>query len=147
MFKRILVAVDASPARFATVRMAGELARLTSAEVVVVHVVPSAVRWDTVVQLEEGGDGQEVIDEAVAALREAEVKASGDLRFGMTFEVPGLIADAARDVGADLLMISPQHRGAVAAFFDPRVSDAVAHASRIAVLFTPDGERQPAPGG
>lgn len=138
MFQSILVAVDPSPARDSAVRMAGELAGLANARVHVLHVVASQVAWDTVVRLEDDTEGQEILDESLAVLRDMGVKADGSLVRGLTNDVPALIAAAAETNAADLLVLSPHHRGTIPALFNPRVSDAVAHTSKIAVLLAPD---------
>nr|WP_306193176.1 universal stress protein [Streptomyces sp. MK5] len=138
MFKHILLAVDPSPARLASVRMAGDMARLTGASVHVVHVAAATATLDTVVRLEDDAEAEAILDEAVATLRDEGIKADGTLATGLLSEVPSLITSAAEQFRADLIVLSPHHRGAVAALFNPRVSDAVTHASRTAVLLVPD---------
>lgn len=143
MFERILVAVDPSDARRTALLTAGKMAQLTKAEVHVLHVVASTVTAGAVMVLEEENDGTAILDESLAELYELGVKADGRLVRGLTPEVPAFISAAAEDFKADLLIISPHHRSAVAAFFNPRVSDAVAHTSRIAVLLAPEEEAKP----
>jgi nucleotide-binding universal stress UspA family protein len=138
MFQSILVAVDPSPARDSALRMAGELAGLANAGVHVLHVVTSQVTWGTVMRLEDDVDGQAILDESLAVLRDMGVKADGSLVGGTTNDVPALIAAAAEASAAELLVLSPHHRNAISALFNPRVSDAVVHASKIAVLLAPD---------
>ncbi|MFD8076269.1 universal stress protein [Streptomyces sp. NPDC059718] len=140
MYQRIMVAVDSSPSRQSALRTAGDMARLTGAAVHVVHVLASTVAFDTVVTLEEDSDAGAVVDEAVATLHDMGVaEADGELlRDVTTQEVAGAISAAAEQFKADLLVVSPHHRGSVAAFFNPRVSDAIAHTSRIAVLLVPE---------
>ncbi|MEQ6028228.1 universal stress protein [Streptomyces salinarius] len=139
MFERILVALDPSASNGSALRLAGGLARSTEAEVRIVHVVPSAVAGDTVVSLEDDTDGTALLEDAVRELRNTGVKAEGRLVHGMTTAVPLLISDAAKEFEADLLVLSPHHRGSFAALLTPRVSDAVAHTSNIAVLLAPEG--------
>jgi nucleotide-binding universal stress UspA family protein len=143
MFERILVAIDPSDARRTALSTAGELARTYGAKVYVVHVAASAVAAGTVLVLEDENEGKAVLDESLAMLRDLGVQADGHLVQGLTPEVPAIIAAAAADFRADLLVISPHHRGSVAAFFNPRVSDAVAHASRTAVLLVPEEPAAP----
>ncbi len=138
MFQRILVAVDPSPSRLTSIRMAGDMARLTGAPVHVVHVAAATATFDTVVRLEDDAAAKAILDEAVTALRDEGIEADGTLATGLLSEVPALITAAAADFRADLIILSPHHRGAVAALFNPRVSDAVTHASNTAVLLTPD---------
>ncbi|WP_431961591.1 universal stress protein [Actinacidiphila sp. bgisy160] len=140
MYQRILVAVDSSPSRQTVLRTAGDMARLTGAAVHVVHVLASTVAFDTVMDLEEDSAAGAVVDEAVATLRGMGVEeADGELvRDVTTQEVARAISAAAEQFKADLLVLSPHHRGSFAALFNPRVSDAVAHTSRIAVLLVPE---------
>ncbi|PTM83762.1 universal stress protein [Streptomyces sp. VMFN-G11Ma] len=138
MFSRILVAVDPSPSRLTSVRMAGELARLAGASVHVLHVVATTATLDTVVGLEDDAEARAILDEAVLALRDEGVKADGTLANGLLNDVPALINETAGQFGADLIVLSPHHRGVVAALFNPRVSDIVTHASHTAVLLAPD---------
>ncbi|MEU9239439.1 universal stress protein [Streptomyces sp. NPDC048385] len=138
MFQRILVAVDPSPARRSAVRLAGELAQLTNAEVRVVHVITSAVSVAAIVALEDDTEAKAVLDEALADLRDRGIKAEGTLVRGLTTQVAEAISETAAEFGADLIVLSPHHRGAVEALFDPRVSDAVAHHTNTAVLLAPE---------
>ncbi|MGI5441197.1 universal stress protein [Streptomyces shenzhenensis] len=138
MFQRILVAVDSSPARHAAVRLAGDMARLTGAKVKVLHVAASAATLAAVVPLEDDAEARGVLDEAVGALRDAGVEAEGTLAEGLTSQIAATIADTAEEFQADLLVLIPHHRGSLEALFNPRVSDAVAHTSRTAVLLVPE---------
>jgi nucleotide-binding universal stress UspA family protein len=138
MFKRILVAVDPSPSRLTSVRMAGEMARLTGASVHVLHVAAATATLDTVVRLENDAEAKAILDEAVGALRDEGVEADGTLVNGLLNDVPTLINETAEQLGADLIVLSPHHRGVVAALFNPRVSDIVTHASNRAVLLAPE---------
>ncbi|MEW2516441.1 universal stress protein [Streptomyces sp. NPDC046870] len=137
MFERILVAIDPTPARKSAVAMAGEMARLTGAQVHVLHVVTTAVAGDTVVATEDDAAARGVLDEALSALLGMGVEAGGELVRSLVPQVPEAVSEAAARFKADLLVVSPHHRGALAALFNPRVSDAVAHASRIPVLLAP----------
>ena len=140
MFQRILVAVDPSPARYSAVRLAGELAESSGAEVRVLHVVASAASVATVQPLEDDNDAKALLDEAVTILRDKGVKTEGVLARGLTAQIPTTISESADDFAADLIVLSPHHRGFVEALFNPRVSDAVAHASRRALLLAPEEE-------
>jgi nucleotide-binding universal stress UspA family protein len=138
MFHSILVAIDRSPARDSAVRMAGDMARLTGGKVHVVHVAASAIAWGSVVRVEEESEAQDILEEALATLREMGVGAGGELMDAVTEQIPSAISQVAEQYDADLLVLGPHHRGPLAAFFNPRVSDAVAHASPVAVLLAPD---------
>nr|BFD80840.1 universal stress protein [Streptomyces sp. Xyl84] len=138
MFHRVLVAVDPSPARHATVRLAGDVARLTGAKVRVLHVAPTAATLAAVVPLENDAEAKTVVDEAVTTLRDSGVDAEGAVAGGLTTQIATAISAAAEEFQADLLVLGHHHRSALEAFISPRVSDAVAHASRIAVLLAPE---------
>lgn len=137
MFERVLVAIDPTPARASAIRVAGEMARLTGAQVRVLHVVTTTIAGDTVAVLEDDEAARGVLDEALSDLLGMGVKADGQLLRGLTAQVPQAVSEAATEFAADLLVISPHHRNSLAALFNPRVSDAVAHHSRIAVLLAP----------
>ncbi|MFF4795356.1 universal stress protein [Streptomyces sp. NPDC001276] len=143
MFRSIVVAVDSSSTRHCATRTAGEVARMTGAKVHIVHVAESAIAWDTVVRIEEDTEADEILEEALSNLRDMGVEATGEVFPANARQVPGVISRAADEAGADLIVLGPHHRGSVAAFFSPRVSDAVSHASRIAVLLAPEGGRDP----
>jgi nucleotide-binding universal stress UspA family protein len=142
VFQRILVAVDPSPARRSAVRLAGDLAKLANAEVRVVHVIASAASVAAIVPLEEDAEAQAVLDEALTALRENGVKAEGTLLRGLTTQVAAAISETAEEFDADLIVLSPHHRSAAQALFDPRVSDAVAHRTHTAILLAPEAQDQ-----
>ncbi|MHB9856917.1 universal stress protein [Streptomyces sp. YIM S03343] len=142
MFQRILVAVDPSPARHSAVRLAGEMAQMTGADVRVLHVSASAVNLAAVVPLENDAQAQAVLDEAVAALRDRGIKADGTLVSALTTQIAATISETAEEFGADLIVLSPHHRGTLEALFNPRISDAVAHTSRTAILLAPEDAAQ-----
>lgn len=144
MFQRILVAIDASSNRHQALGLAKDIASLTGGRVQILHVLASTVAFDTLVRLEDSPEAHAVLDEAVATFRNAGIEADGELVPGLTEEVPDAISTAAEQFNADLIVLSPHHRSSLVAFFDRRVSDAVAHTSRIAVLLAPEaptGER------
>ncbi|WP_225823992.1 universal stress protein [Streptomyces naphthomycinicus] len=138
MFHRILVPIDASPARHTVVRLAGDMARLTGAKVSVLHVAASAATLAAVVPLEDDAEAKAILDEAVTGLRDAGVDAEGTVTNALTTQIATIISTAAEEWQADLLVLSPHHRGPLEGLFNPRVSDAVAHNSRIAVLLAPE---------
>ncbi|MFJ6084926.1 universal stress protein [Streptomyces sp. NPDC092369] len=142
MFKRILVAVDPSPSRQSALRLTSELAQLTDADVRVLHVVASAANLAAVVPLEDDSEAKAILDEAVATLRDKGIKAEPALARGLTTQVAAAISEAADEFGADLIVLTPHHRGSLEALFDPRVSDAVAHTSHAAILLAPEEAAQ-----
>ncbi|GGJ27528.1 universal stress protein [Streptomyces brasiliensis] len=142
MFHRILVAIDAGPTRHSAVRLAGDLAKLTGAKVNVLHIAASAATLAAVVPLEDDAEAKAVVEEAVAALRDSGVDAQGTVGSGLTNQIAETISTTAEEFKADLLVLSPHHRGTLEALINPRISDAVAHASRIAVLLAPEDTDQ-----
>jgi nucleotide-binding universal stress UspA family protein len=139
MFQRILMAVDGSPAGRGAVETTAELASLTGATVRVLHIDTSDVVYDTVVPLEDDPAAHRTVQNAVSALRQAGVETDGELLDGLVSDVAPAVEDAARRFGADLIVISPHHRGRLATWFAPSVSDAVVRTSEIAVLLAPGG--------
>jgi nucleotide-binding universal stress UspA family protein len=137
MFHRILVAVDNTPACRSAVETAVELASLTGASVRVLHIDTSEVVYDTVVQLEDDPAAHQVLQRALSTLRQADIKADGELLDGLVSDVAPAVEDAARRFDADLIVVSPHHRGRLASWFTPSVSDAIARTSDIAVLLAP----------
>ncbi|GHD43099.1 universal stress protein [Streptomyces galbus] len=138
MFQRILLAVDSGPARQAVVRLAGDMARLTGARARVVHVATSSATLAAVVSLEDDAEAKLILDEAVTSLRDAGVEADGVVARALTTQIAAAVSTAAEEWDADLIILSPHHRGALEAILSPRVSDAVAHSSRAAVLLAPE---------
>ncbi|MFK4120859.1 universal stress protein [Streptomyces longwoodensis] len=138
MFQRILLAVDSGPAGRPVVRLAGDLARLTGARARVVHVAASSATLAAVVPLEDDAEAKLVLDEAVTSLRDAGVEADGVVARALTTQVAAAVSAAAEEWNADLIVLSPHHRSALEALISPRVSDAVAHSTRAAVLLAPE---------
>ncbi|MFG2692355.1 universal stress protein [Kitasatospora sp. NPDC048407] len=138
MFTRIVLAVDDSDARVRAVATVADLARRFGASVHVLHLAPTVVVGTSLVTLEDNEEARRVLDESVRVLREAGVEVDGELVDGMRGQVPEVISDAVKRVGADLVVLSPHHRGIVASWFNPSVSDAVGHASHVPVLLVPD---------
>ncbi|MFF9331122.1 universal stress protein [Streptomyces albogriseolus] len=91
-----------------------------------------------VVSLEDDSEAKTVLDEAVTRLRDAGVEAEGTVVDALTTQIAATISATAEEWRADLLILSPHHRGSLQALFNPRVSDAVAHSSRTAVLLAPE---------
>ncbi|MGW3459384.1 universal stress protein [Streptomyces olivaceoviridis] len=133
----MLVAIDPASARKSAVGRAGGIARLTGAQVHVLHVVTTAVAGDTVVVTEDDAAARGVLDEALSALLGMGVEAGGELVHGLVPQVAEAVSEAAARFKADLLVVSPHQRGALAALFTPRTSDAIAHTGRIPVLLAP----------
>jgi nucleotide-binding universal stress UspA family protein len=137
MFHHILVAIDSSDASRTTLKMTAELAKATGATVRVLHVDTSEVVYDTVVELEDAATASQILEGAIATVRQAGVTADGELVDTLVSDIADTVRESADRFGADLIVISPHHRGRLAAWFSPRVSDAVAHKTNTAVLLAP----------
>ena len=137
MYRRIIVAVDNSSTDDRLVLTASELAALTGGSVRVLHVDPSDVVYDTVVGMEDDTTAHKALDDAVATVRQHGIAADGELVDGLLSDVAGTIADAARRYDADLIVLGPHPRTRLGAWFSPRITDAVVHATQIAVLLIP----------
>jgi nucleotide-binding universal stress UspA family protein len=138
MFQRILLAVDPTPLPQRSLDTVTTLAQKFDSTVHVLHIATTAPVGTAVMPLEDEKEAQQVLDEALAALRGAGVNAEGELLGEFITEVAPAITAAAERVGADLLVLSPHHRGTLAAWFNPRVSDAVSHATHAPVLLLPE---------
>ncbi|GAB1340587.1 universal stress protein [Streptomyces sp. E-15] len=139
MFQNIVVAVDSSAGDAAALRTATRLAQTAGGVVHVLHIAVTDIERQTVVRLEDTDAARRVLDAAVESVAEAGVRAEGHLAAGTVGEVPGIISRTVRELAADLLVITPHKRNMFTAWFTPRVSDAVTHASGIPVLLVPDG--------
>ncbi|MGW0876552.1 universal stress protein [Streptomyces sp. NPDC002740] len=139
MFKHILLAVDPSASHRSSLKLATDMAKLTNANVTVVHVVPISATLGAVVPLEEDADARALVDGIITTLRGSGVSADGRVMRALTTQVASTISAVAQDVSADLLILSPHHRSLLESFISPRVSDAVVHGSHLAVLLAPDG--------
>jgi nucleotide-binding universal stress UspA family protein len=137
MYRRIIVAVDNTGADHRSVLTATELAALTGASVRVLHVDPSDVVYDAVVGMEDDATAHKVLDDAVETVRRRGVRADGELVDGLLSDIAGAIADAARRYDADLIVLGPHPRTRLGAWLSPRITDAVVHNTRIAVLLVP----------
>ena len=137
MFTRIVIAVHDTAADAAALRVTAELARTNAAAVRVVHVDTSEVVGIAVIELEDDGAARGVLGEALSILADEGILAEGQLLDALVDDVPAVIAQSAEQFGADLVVLAPRHRGAVAAWLAPRVTDAVAHLLKRPILLVP----------
>ena len=117
------------------------MARRTDAQVIVVHVfqLPSVYEWtDSYASLNEGyrSAAQEVVDDAVDALKQAGIQAIADVREG---DAAVEIVEAARVHQADLIIMGSraQRRDTVAETLLGSVSSAVLRYSYCPTLLIP----------
>ena len=107
MFKTIIVPVDGSTGSERILLFAEHIARHNQAQVIVVHAyaAPTAYAWTDGYELllkQLESIANEVVQDAVDALRTAGVTASGDLRLG---DPVTAILDAVRIHEADLIVM------------------------------------------
>lgn len=141
MYQRILLALDATATRQHSLDTVVALAQKFGSSVHVLHIDASTAAWTTVMPLEDEADAQQLLDSAVKTLVDAGVQAQGELLDKFIAEVPATITDTAERTGANLIVLSPHHRGVVETWFNPRVSDNVSHAAHVPVLLIPDAPR------
>jgi nucleotide-binding universal stress UspA family protein len=116
MYEKILVAVDQSPVAERVVAAAGELARLSHAEVRVLHlrerdllgVRAGAVSYET------GDEARATAERAVRALAEAGIKASGEARNTPFGHAARDIVGEAREFGAEVIVMGSRGHGDLA---------------------------------
>ncbi|MFF2364005.1 universal stress protein [Streptomyces sp. NPDC058122] len=137
MFHRILIAVDGTAASHNAVETTAELASLTGATVRVLHIDTSDVVYDAVVPLEDDRTAHGTLYGAMSALRQAGVQADGELLDGLVSDVAPAVEEAARRFRADLIVVSPHHRGRLASWFTPSVSGAIVRSNETPVLLAP----------
>jgi nucleotide-binding universal stress UspA family protein len=110
MFERILLAIDETPAGEVAVSFATAMARHSRGRVHVVHANLLLVGGRGVA-VETPEQAAQVVAGALAQLRSADVEASGEVFTATMFDVAGRIADCARRVGADSVVLgSHRHR-------------------------------------
>lgn len=107
MFKTIVMATDGSPSVERLLVYTEHMAQRTDAQVIVVHVfqLPSVYEWtDSYASLNESfrSAAQEVVDDAVGALKQSGIQAEADVREG---DAAVEIVEAARVHQADLIIM------------------------------------------
>jgi nucleotide-binding universal stress UspA family protein len=135
MFGRILLAVDDSAASRGAVALAADIARNSSAEVLVFHVRERQWgRRGTKLELESQEDASEFVNSAVYDLRRAGVSARGELRHGKFGSVARGIATAAEEHGSELIVMGSRGLACVPGMVRSSVSHKVLHLAHIPVL-------------
>ncbi|MBV8479961.1 MAG: universal stress protein [Actinobacteria bacterium] len=142
MFDTIVWATDGSPLAEKALPLVTELAELHGSKVVAVHaneVLPGRLGGQPMLADED--DLTATIERRVAELCEKGISAELEVRTGVR-GVAELIADAAYDCGAELIVISTHGRGASASALLGSVSRRLLHAADCPVLVvTPSHDR------
>ncbi|WNI16424.1 universal stress protein [Actinacidiphila sp. ITFR-21] len=138
MYKNILTAVDGSAHGTAVLDAVASLAKLTEGKVHVIHILPSEVIsggiTSTVVPVEEIAQSRQVVDDAVARLRDEGITADGEVDEGLRGELAAILVDRAEALGSDLIVVGPGHYSGISALLHPSVSRGVAKSSPVSVL-------------
>ncbi|MEO9048308.1 MAG: universal stress protein [Candidatus Dormiibacterota bacterium] len=105
-FSRILLATDGSEEANTAVKVTRAFAHASAATVKVVHMWNLEVHhrhglWD----VEMRSEAERLINETVDRLRTAHIEASGEVFRAATNQVAAAVAEAAREFGADLVVI------------------------------------------
>jgi nucleotide-binding universal stress UspA family protein len=128
--KRIFLPVDGSEHSKRAVAKAAELARLSGGEVRVFHFQEREPSKAGTATYETTAGAEELVDDAVAELKAAEVKASGETRAGLSGEQAKAIVDEASRFDAALIIMGS--RGL--SDFQALLLGSVAHNARSPVL-------------
>jgi len=110
MFQRVLLAIDKSPSSQVGVSFASALALEHGAPIHVFHVNEILIGGRGLTA-STPAEANHLVESALAQLRDAGVEATGAVRLGTVFNVPGRIVDAAHGWSADtIVMGSKRHR-------------------------------------
>ncbi|MFN8379399.1 MAG: universal stress protein [Anaerolineae bacterium] len=145
-YQKILVPLDGSGWSQRAIPHAVNLARLHDAQLVLLHVfvppapefVPELALAGQQDQFEElRGQAKEYMQTVVAELQNEGVRVTGEVLEG--FDVPGLIADYARDEHVDLIVMSTHGRSGIARLIFGSVAKGVMdHCKVPTLLIHPD---------
>lgn len=138
MISKILTPTDGSDTAKAAVQYASDIAKAENAEVLVVGVVHSLEYGDTAdidptSQIE--ADEKRFVDEEVAALQAAGVKATGTVVGNG--RVDRAITQAAKDQGADVIVMGTHGRSGLSRAVIGSVADRVIRHSEVPVVLVP----------
>ncbi len=136
MFSRILLAVDGSESGDVAADFTSALASKLGAAVRVVHVNELIVGGRGHAH-ETESEAMEVVDRSVGALRARGVRADGVHHLANCFAVARCIADAARDWGADAIVLGSKRRRRWRRFNGKGLRERVTKVTGLPVLTAP----------
>ncbi len=150
MNKTIVLAVDAKSHASAAAHMTRELSQDSGDKVIVVHVHEFAVgRWGRM-QVDCGeGEGEAVVSEVVADLKDAKITAEGEIREAQLGHIARSILTAADEHNARVVVIGSGGRADLPHLPFGSVAHRLLHLARRPVLIVPPqqdtkgAERQP----
>lgn len=151
MYKRILAAIDWTASSEAVLDQTRQLASLTGAEVLILHVraadfpsLPSilgALASQALAGEPAGNDASSVarrmVDDAITALSTAGVHAEGMVLESAPGTTPRAVLDHARELEVELIVLGSRHDGPPSALFRSNVADEVSHHAKCPVLIVP----------
>ena len=130
MFKRILVATDGSPVSERLVLYVEHLARVESAEIIVLHAYEPPAAYAAYTGYDQllasyRAVAQSIVDDMSNALQEYGINAATALRLGPAADA---ILAAALDLGADLIVIGTPGKNSVREFLSGVSAQVLRHA-------------------
>ena len=134
MFQRIVVAVDGSEASARAVDAAIDLVAGGGQEVRVVHFLERDVTRFGAVPLEEEGEGQRLVEEAAARIRQAGVAVEGEVRTITHGNAAPEILSSAELFQADVIVMGSRGLGGFGALVLGSVAYKVIHHATVPVL-------------
>ncbi|MDA8266204.1 MAG: universal stress protein [Actinomycetota bacterium] len=141
MFEKLIVAVDSSPASDRAVARASDLARISGGTVQLLHVVEHvsapAGRFAGGFDLEDTGEGEQLLAREIAVLRSSGVPVSAKVVRARVGHVAQAIAEAARSEEADLIVMGSRGRSEIAALMLGSSAFKLLHISNRPVLIVP----------
>ncbi len=136
--KRLLVPVDFSDSSAKMLKFAIDFARMHEAEMLLVHVIEpmnyAVPRWlpePTALLEEQRKEAAAKIARLADRAHARRVKCTGEVHFGVVYEV---IADLARESGADMIVIATHGRTGLAHMIIGSVAERVIHNAACPVL-------------
>ena len=142
MFKRIVWATDGSEAADRALPYAKELAEGAGRTLVVVHANEFlAGRAGGYPVLADEAELEEKIRGQVKSARDEGIKATFKLVSGAAPHAAHLIAEAAKEVDADVIVVGTRGHGAVAGLLLGSVTQRLLHVAPCPVLAVPDRDR------
>jgi ACDE family multidrug resistance protein len=151
VYKRILAAIDWTVSSEAVLDQTRQLASLTGAAVLVLHVqaadfpsLPSILGTLASQALagEPAGNGassvaRRMVDDAIAVLDTAGVHAEGLLLESTPGSTPRAVLDQARELDVALIVLGARHHGQPSVLFRSNVADEVSRHAKCPVLIVP----------
>ncbi len=135
MFEKILLAVDGSSHSSGALKAATELARIADGEVRVVHVREFGFGGRTGdVELEGSEAAHQIVDDALGALREAGVRASGTVRGARHGHEAREILDEAIAAGSQTIVMGSRGHGELEGILVGSTAQKVLHLGTFPVL-------------